>query len=166
MLPCFYVVICLLGLTSEFSTHFENLNKHHPKINLTIEVNPCKFLDTKIVNNKGKITTEVSLKSSKLPVRLSSRVPKQYKQNAVIGDLHRSKTISSTFEMEIKVIKHKFRNAYYPSTFLNKVIHQFFTRKNNDSCIIPPDLFEESKPFILVEIPFCEENENATKHFI
>ena len=91
MLPRFYIVICLLGLTSEFSTYFENLNKHHPKINLTIEVNPYKLLDTKIVNNKGKITTEVFRKSSKLPLRLSSRVQKQYKQNAVIGYLHRSK---------------------------------------------------------------------------
>ena len=166
MLPRFYVVVCLLGLTSEFSAIFENLNKHHSKINLTIEVNPFNFLDTKIVNNKGKITTEVFPKSPKLPVHWSSRVPKWYKRNAIIGDLHRSKRISSIFEMEIKVIKHKFRNAYYPSTFLNKIIHHFFTRKNNGSCIIPPDLFEESKPFILVEIPFCEENENATKHFI
>ena len=24
---------------------FENLNKYHPKTNLNIEVNPCKFLD-------------------------------------------------------------------------------------------------------------------------
>ena len=67
--------------------------------------------------------------------------------------------------MEIKVIKHKFRNAFYPSTFLNKVIHQFFTRKNEGSGIIPPDLFEESKPFILVEIPFCEENEKCYQTF-
>ena len=77
MRPRFYVVVFLLGLTSEFSTYFENLNKHHPKINLTIEVNPCNFLDTKIVNNKGKITTEVFRKLSKLPVHWSSRVPKR-----------------------------------------------------------------------------------------
>ena len=50
--------------------------------------------------------------------------------------------------------------------FLSSAIHQFFTPKNNDSFIIPPDLFEESKPFILVEIPYCKENENASKHFI
>ena len=81
-------------------------------------------------------------------------------------DLHRSKRISSNFEMEIKVIERKFRNADYPPQFLNNLIHQFFTPKNNDSFIIPPDLFEESKPFILVEIPYCEENENASKHFI
>ena len=68
--------------------------------------------------------------------------------------------------MDIKVIKRRFLNADYPPKFLNSVIHQFFTPKNNDSFIIPPDLFEESKPFILAEIPYCEENENASKHFI
>ena len=61
--------------------------------------------------------------------------------------------------MEIKVITRKFLNADYPPELLNSVIHQFFTPKNNDSFINPPDLFEESKPY-------CEENENASKHFI
>ena len=46
------------------------------------------------------------------------------------------------------------------------VIHQFITLKNNHSFIISPDFFGESKSFILVEIPYCEENENASKHFI
>ena len=140
---------------------FGNWNKYHPKINLTKEVNPCKFLDTKIISNKGNITTEVFRKTSKQPVHWSSRVPKWYKRNAAIGDLHRSKRISSNSEVEIKVIKRKFLNADYPPKFLNSIIHQFFTPKNNDSFIIPPNLFEESKSFILVEIPYCEENENA-----
>ena len=83
------------------NTIFENLNKYHPKINLTIEVNPCKFPDTKITNNKGNITAEVLCKTSKLPVHWSPRVLKWYKWNAVKGDFHRSKRISSTFEMEI-----------------------------------------------------------------
>ena len=87
---------------------FENLNKYHPKINFTIEVNPCKFLDTKIINKKGNITTEVFCKMSKLPVHWSSRVPKRYQEIVVIGDLHRSKRISSNFEMKIKVVKRKF----------------------------------------------------------
>ena len=130
-------------------------------------MNPCKFLDIKIIINKGNnITTKVFCKTCKLLVHWPSRVPKRYKRNAVIGDLHRSKRISSNFEMEIKVIKRKFRNADYPPKFLNSVIHQFFTPKNNDSFIIPPDLFEESKLFILVEILCCEENEHASKHFI
>ena len=67
--------------------------------------------------------------------------------------------------MQIKVIKRKFRNADYPPKYLNNVINQFLTLKNNNSFIIPPDLFGKSKPFILVEIPCCEENENASKHF-
>ena len=50
--------------------------------------------------------------------------------------------------------------------FLNSVIHQFFTPKNYDSLIIPSDLFEESKRFTLAEVPYCEEKENAPKHFI
>ena len=112
------------------------------------------------------ITTEVFRKTSKLPVHWSSRVPKWYKQIVVIGDFQRSKRIFSNFEMEIKVIKCKFRNADYSQKILNSVIQQFFTCKNNDSFIIPPDLFEESKQFILVEIPYCEEHENASKHFI
>ena len=68
--------------------------------------------------------------------------------------------------MKIKVIKLKFRNADYPPKFLNSAIHQFFISKNNNSFIIPPDLFKESKPFIFVEIPYCEENGNVSKHFI
>ena len=42
----------------------------------------------------------------------------------------------------------------------------YITPKNNDLFIIPPDIFEESKPFILVETPYCEENENASKNVI
>ena len=47
--------------------------------------------------------------------------------------------------MEIKVIKHKFANADYPPKFLNSVINHILTPKSNDSFIISPDLFEESK---------------------
>ena len=126
---------------NEHDINSENLNKYHLKINLTIEVNPCKFLDTKIFNNKGNITTEIFRKTSKLPVHLSSKFPMRYKQNAVIGDLHRSKKISSNFEMEIKVIKRKYRNADYPPKFLNSVVHQLLTPKNSDSSIILPDIF-------------------------
>ena len=49
--------------------------------------------------------------------------------------------------------------------FLTSVIHQFCTPKSSNSFIISPDLFEDSKPFILAEIPYCEESENASKKF-
>ena len=80
-------------------------------------MNPCSFLDTKIINYKNNITTEVVGKTSKLPVHLLFRVSKRYKRNALIGDLHRSKRLSSNFEMDIKVIKRKFRNADFPLSF-------------------------------------------------
>ena len=32
---------------------FERLNSYHPNIKLTIEVNPSKFLDTKLINING-----------------------------------------------------------------------------------------------------------------
>ena len=80
-------------------------------------MNTCSFLDTKIINNKNNITTEVVGKTSKLPVHLLFRVSKWYKRNALIGDLHRSKRLSSNFEMEIKVIKRKFWNADFPLKF-------------------------------------------------
>ena len=141
------------------------MNKYYPKINLTIEVNPCKFLDTKIINNKGNITTEDFRKISKLPVHWSSRVPKLYKRNAVIGDLHRSKRISSNLKWRLKQLDENFE-MLITHQFLKNNINQFFTPKNNDSSIILPDLFEKSKPFILVEIKYREEKENASKYFI
>lgn len=36
----------------------KKLNSDHPKVNLIIEVNPSKFMDTNIINNNGNITTE------------------------------------------------------------------------------------------------------------
>ena len=120
-------------------------------------MNSTKFLDTKIINNKCEITTEVYHKTSRLPVDWLSKVPKQYNQNLVIGEFHRSKTISSNFEIEIKVMQCKFKNVDYPLKL---------SPLNNNLFIFPPDLFEENKPFILNKITYREENENASKYFI
>ena len=75
------------------------MNKYHSNINLTNEMDHSKFLDTKHIRNKGNIITKVYSKTSKLHAHWSSIVPKGYKQNAVIGDLHRSKKIPSNFAM-------------------------------------------------------------------
>ena len=129
-------------------------------------MNSCRILDTKLFNNKGNIATEIFCKTSKQPVHWSSRVPKQYKRKAVMGDLHRSKRRSSNFEMEIKAIQQKFQNTGYPPKSLSSVISQFLTPKKNDLFIAARDLFEESQPFILDEILDCEEKYNASKYFI
>ena len=60
---------------------FQALNNSHPKIKYTIEVHPDKFLDTKIIQKNGIMTTEVNRKDRKLPVHWTSRIPKWYKRN-------------------------------------------------------------------------------------
>ena len=53
------------------------LNSFNRKIKFTVEVNPDKFLDTKINNRNGHTTTSVYRKSTKLPVHWTSKVPKR-----------------------------------------------------------------------------------------
>ena len=44
----------------------ELLNNYHPNIKLTFEINPEKFLDTKICYNNNSITTKVHQRVTKL----------------------------------------------------------------------------------------------------
>ena len=51
---------------NELDELFSKINTYHPKMNLTIEINPSKFLDTKIAGNKNafpniKITSCLSI---------------------------------------------------------------------------------------------------------
>ena len=152
---------------------YEALNKYHPKLKLTIEVNPSKFLDTSIkINNNNTISTSVHMKETKLPIPWSSKVPKRYKRNAVVGDLHRAKRIGSDFEQEVSNIKTKYRKADFPQRYVDSIIRQFAEEQqkatDSDSFLIPPGMFdeEEEKGFLLVEIPFCEKNEILLKTFL
>ena len=47
---------------------FQALNSYHTKIKYTIEVDPDKFLDTKIIQENGFVMTDVNRKDRKLPV--------------------------------------------------------------------------------------------------
>ena len=73
---------------------------------------------------------------------------------------------------EIQTIRKKFIKADYPKPFVNSVINQYSNKTkeqqidNEDHYIIPPYLFEEEKPFILLKLPFCEQNEVKSKDFI
>ena len=55
---------------------FKKLNNYHPKIKLTFEINPPKFLDTKIIILNNETVTSVHRKESKLLVPWESKVPK------------------------------------------------------------------------------------------
>ena len=72
----------------------------------------------------------------------------------------------------IQTMRKTFIKADYPRPFVNSVINQYNNKTkeqeidNEDECIIPLNLFEEEKPFILLQLPFCEQNEVKSKDFI
>ena len=109
---------------------FKKLTNYHPKIKLTIDINPPKFLDTEIIISNNEAFTSAHRKESKLPVPWESKVPKHYKRNSLLGELHRAKKISSNFQKEIKNIKEKFSKANVPLRF---VIHSVVAQLNNST---------------------------------
>ena len=66
-------------------------------------------------------------------------VPKSYKRNVIIGDVHHAKRISRDFDYEISVIKSKYIKAGYPPKFVTSVINTCTAEKEEP--IIPPQMF-------------------------
>ena len=110
---------------------FSKMNSCHPNINLTIEINPSKFLDTKIVRNKNESNFFSHHKDYKLPFHWKSAVPRNYKNNVIVVDLHHANKISSDLEKEISIIKAKYSKAGYPSGFIDSIINDFHQTKEN-----------------------------------
>ena len=104
---------------------FEKLNNYHPNIKLTIEVNPSKFVDTEIMIKNGIIETSVAIKESKILNHWLSAVPKKYKRNAILGDLHRAHKISSNFELEKQRIKKKYLSVDLPYNFIQSTFKSY-----------------------------------------
>ena len=72
--------------------------------------------------------------------------------------------MASNFDIEIRAIKAKYNKAGYLQRFIESVIGDFITRLDKDeSFIIPPNMFAVKKLFLLLEIPYCEQNEFASK---
>ena len=109
---------------------YEVLNNYHPKVKLTIETNPLRFLDTEIIHNNSMIETRVHRKKTKLPTPWTSNIPKQYKRNTIKAELYPAKCISSNFTNEATLIRNKFKLGY-PTRFVNSVIHEFITAQTN-----------------------------------
>ena len=78
------------------------------------------------------------------------------------------KKMSSNFDGEISLIKEKFMKTYYPWLFIKSIVNEFQKGKvcGDKSFIIPPSLFEITKPFIFVEISYCKLNEIKSKDFL
>ena len=70
---------------------FQNLNCYHTNIKLTLEENPRMFLDTEIIRKNNTISTQVFTKLTKFSVHWSSKIPTNYKHNAITSELHRAK---------------------------------------------------------------------------
>ena len=66
---------------NELDELFSKINSYHPNINLTIEINRSKFLDTKIAQNKNEIKFFPYYKDNKLLFHWKSAVPINYKNN-------------------------------------------------------------------------------------
>ena len=109
---------------------YERLNNYHPNIKLTIEINPNKFLDTEIIENKGVIETKVYRKTTKLPVPWASNISKRYKRNTINTDLYRAKRIATNLDNKLVIIKKKFLAADYPHKFINSIINKFVENEN------------------------------------
>ena len=71
-----------------------------------------------------------------------------------------------------RFISHKYEKTDYPKRFINSVVIQFQDKLNQRNAddfhdyIIPPNFFDTTKSFIFIELPFCENNEVKSKHFL
>ena len=78
--------------------------------------------------------------------------------------------MSSYFKEEVETIRSKFILAGFPRKFVDSVIGNFINPRpadvDEDLPLIPTYFFEIPPPFILVEVPFCTENERYSKHFL
>ena len=107
----------------------------------------------------------VNRKTTKLSIQWSIKVPQTYKQDAFFGDLSRAKWIPTDFNAKVTYITDKLKKADYTLKSINHIVNDFIKSTNNleDSYIIPSNLFEEQKSFILTEIPFGDTNENKSR---
>ena len=97
---------------------FQNLSSYHKNIKLTLEENLRKFLNIKIIR-KNIISNQVFAKLTKFPVPWSSKIPTNYKHNAITSELHRAKKIAMDFDTELRRIKTKFLHEGYSVKLIN-----------------------------------------------
>ena len=75
--------------------------------------------------------------------------------------------LASNVDIEIISIKVKYNIAGYPRRFIESVIRDFFTPLDKDESFITPlNMFTVKKPFLLLEIPYCQQKEITSKQFI
>ena len=96
---------------------FQKMNSYHLNVKFTLEENPRKFLDTKIIRKNNTISTQAFTKLTKFPVHWSSNIPINYKQKSITSELHRAKKLATNFEKKLRRIKKI--HAGHPVKFIN-----------------------------------------------
>ena len=142
---------------------FDKMNSYHPNIKLTIEISLKKFFDTKILRSSNQIHCFMYHKENKKLIHWNSAVPKSYKRNVIIGDVHHAKRISCDFDYELSVIKLKYIKAGYPPKFVSSVINTCPVEKEEP--IIRPQMFDERKT-VYFQLTFCKTNEQKIKSIV
>ena len=102
-------------------------------------------------------------KKQKKTIQWNSVLPKSYKRNVVIGDVHRAKRISCDFDYEILVIKSKYIKAGFPPKFVTSVLNTCTAEKEEPK--IPPQMFDERKTAYF-QLLFCKTNEEKMKSIV
>ena len=95
-------------------------------------------------------------------VHWSLKVSFRYKKNAINGELHRVKNISSNFQSEIARIKAKFLNTGFPHKVIGSTINNF--NNVDEELMVPRWLFDERKT-IAINLRFSNKNQHFSKRF-
>ena len=119
--------------------------------------------NTEIIRKNNTISTQVFTKLTKFPVQWSSKIPTNYKRNAITSELQRAKKIATDFDKELRRIKTKFLHDGYPVSFINDTFFRFNEEK--EELLIPKWLFDETK-LVVIRLPFSPRNEKFSKCFI
>ena len=95
-----------------------------------------------------------------------SQIPKRYKRTAINGYLHPSWKVILNFYHEKNEIGSKSSTPGYPIRFVDSVMNDFESKEYDP--LILSYLFNdvELKPTVLIEVPFCNENEKVTKQLL
>ena len=97
------------------------------------------------------------MKQSKIPNYWSSTVPKKYKWNAILGDVHRVHKISSNFEFKKQCIKKKYLSINFWCNFIEPPFNSY--QQKYKSLILNWLCEKKHRKMIYIRISFCQSNE-------
>ena len=95
-----------------------------------MELDPSKFLHTKIICGNEKIKIQTDNKMKRLHAHWTSKIPERHKRNAIISEIHRTNKFFSNFYSKIKRIVNKYIATRIPTRFVCSIVDNFNNGKN------------------------------------